>query len=110
MDKLEKRTDLAIESVKQQITLATAIIGASIAFSDQLSGARGGKIWSLLPFVLTPLAISIVCGVLLLMSISFYLGTDDDPLTQKPVRGLGMAQNAAFILSIVLMVGAIAYA
>ena len=111
MDKREeKRLDLAVESVKQQITLATAIIGASLAFSGQLTEVKKGKIWALLPFAFAPLALSIICGVLLLMSISFYLGTEQDPLQQNLVKRLGMVQNAAFILSVILMVIVIAYA
>lgn len=111
MDKRqEKRLDLAVESVKQQITLATAVIGASLAFSGQLKGVSQGKVWDLLPIAFAPLAFSIVCGVLLLMSISFYLGTEADPLQQSTVRKLGVAQNAAFILSVILMVIVITYA
>jgi hypothetical protein len=110
MDKREeKRLDIAVESVKQQITLATAIIGASLAFSGQLTEVKKGKIWALLPLAFTPLALSIICGILLLMSISFYLGTDQDPLQQKLVRRLGILQNATFIISIILMVIVIAW-
>lgn len=104
MNREEKRLDLAVEAVKQQITLATAIIGASLAFSSQLSGARQGRIWNLLPIAFAPLAVSIVCGVLALMSIAFYLSKQGDPLEKRSVRQLGVVQNLGFLLAIVLMV------
>ena len=110
MNREEKRLDIAIEAVKQQITLATAIIGASLAFSNQLSGAKQGKIWNLLPIAFAPLTVSIICGVLALMSISYYLNKEGDPLSQKGVQKLGIFQNAAFLISIVLMVLIVGYA
>lgn len=109
MDREEQRLELATESVKQQITLATAIIGATLAFSGQLSGARQGAIWDLLPVAFVPLAVSIVCGVLTLMSLAFHLGKDGDPLATKDVRVLGALQNAVFMVSVLLMVGIIAW-
>jgi hypothetical protein len=109
MNREEKRLDLAVEAVKQQITLATAIIGASLAFSSQLSGVKQGKIWDLLPFAFAPLALSIICGVLALMSIAFHLSKDGDPLNKRGVRQLGMVQNLGFLLSVIIMVFIVAY-
>jgi hypothetical protein len=110
VDREEKRLDLATEAIKQQITLATAIIGATVAFSGQLTGIKQGKIWNLLPLAFAPLALSIICGVLALMSIAFHLAKEGDPLGKTGVRRLGMAQNVTFLLAMVMMVFIVAYA
>lgn len=104
MEREEKRLDIALEAIKQQITLATAIIGASLAFSNQLKGASQGRIWALLPFAFAPLGLSVIAGVLTLMGIAYNLGHAGDPLASPGVRLLGVLQNAAFLLAVVLMV------
>src|SRR5574341_23256 len=104
MDREEKRLDIALEAIKQQITLATGILGATLAFSNQLKDARQGRMWKLLPYAFTPLAVSIICGVFALMSISYHLRKEDDPLAQGNVRAAGVLQNTTFLIAIVAMV------
>ena len=108
MDRAEKRLDIALEAIKQQITLATGILGATLAFSHQLTEARQGRVWKLLPYAFTPLAVSIICGVFALMSISYHLRENHDPLTQSNVRVAGVLQNVTFLIAIVAMVIVIA--
>ena len=108
MDRLEKRLEIAVEAVTQQITLATGIIGATLAFSDQVTGARQGKVWELLPYAFAPLAFSIICGVLSLMAIAFHLRASPDPLSETGVRLSGALQNLMFVIAIVGMVFVIA--
>jgi hypothetical protein len=110
MDQVEKRLDIACNAIEQQITLATALLGVALAFSDQLSAARQGRVWELLPWAFVPLAVSISSGVLALMSISYHLRDDSDPIAQRDVRIAGIVQNATFLLSIILVVGVIAIA
>jgi len=108
MDRAEKRLDIALEAIKQQITLATGILGATLAFSHQLTEARQGHVWKLLPYAFAPLAVSIICGVFALMSISYHLKKNDDPLAQSNVRLAGIFQNITFLIAIVGMVVVIA--
>lgn len=106
MDRDQKRLDLATEAVKQQITLATAIIGATLAFSEKVTGATQ----DLLALVFAPLVLSVISGVLTLMSISYHLKGSGDPLSPWRVRILGVTQNLGFLLAIVLMWYVIAFA
>ena len=108
MDRAEKRLDLAVEAIKQQITLATGILGATLAFSNQVTGIRQGHVWGLLPYAFTPLAVSIICGVVALMGIAFHLRGEKDPLSQSNVRWAGMLQNVSFLIAVVAMVVVIA--
>lgn len=108
MDRAEKRLEITLEAVKQQITLAAGIIGATLAFSGQVTGARQGRIWDLLPYAFAPLALSIISGVLALMSIAYHLRGQKDPLAQSGVRLSGIVQNLAFLIAIVAMILVIA--
>lgn len=108
MNRPEKRLEIALEAIKQQITLATGILGVTLAFSDQVTGARQGRVWSLLPYAFAPLAVSIICGVYSLMSISYHLRGEKDPLVQGGVRVAGILQNVTFLIAIVAMVVVIA--
>lgn len=103
MDAKEKQLEIAVNAVEQQITLATVIIGACLALSDQLTGVKQGRVWDLLPIAFAPLAASVVFGILLLQSISFDLGKEREPFKQGLVRGFGIAQNVTFMLSVCLM-------
>jgi hypothetical protein len=108
MGRAEKRLDIALEAVKQQIGLATAIIGVTLAFSDQLTDARQGQVWKLLPYAVAPLAVSVVCGVFTLMSIAYHLRGQADPLGHRDVRISGVSQNITFLFAVVAMVYVIA--
>jgi hypothetical protein len=104
MDLKEKQLDFAKEAITQQITLATAVIGASLAFSDQIAKVQEGRIWELLPYSFAPLALSIVAGVLALLALSYELGKGADPFRRSGVRLLGVIQNFMFLASMVGMV------
>ncbi|NEP19723.1 MAG: hypothetical protein F6J97_23015 [Leptolyngbya sp. SIO4C1] len=110
MNRQEKGLDLAVESVRQQITLASAIIAATLAFSDQLQDTMQGRVWTMLPYAFAPLALSIICGVLALMSISFHLCKNRDPMPQSEVRLFGVCQNLSFMLSVIGLVLIVAIA
>lgn len=93
--------DLAVEAAKQQITLATAILGGSLAFTDQLSSLA---IWARLPWVYAPLAVSIVAGVLTIMALADSLRRGEEkPLSARSVRVGGAVQNASFMFSVVAL-------
>ena len=100
MDPVEKRVDIAVEAVKQQITLATAILAALLAFSEKVKPAIVGQLW----LALAPLSLSILTGVLVLLSISFYMTPSTDPFRQVGVRVLGSVQCLSFLASVFVMV------
>jgi hypothetical protein len=56
-DKQSKRIDLAAESIKQQVTLATVLVTTMVTLAKQVSEARQGNIWRALPYSFFPLAI-----------------------------------------------------
>ena len=109
LDHMEKRLDIATEAVKQQIALATGIIGATLAFTDQVKTVRQGGVWDMLPYAFAPLAASIVCGVFTLMSIAYHLKNGGDPLTHRDVRIVGVLQNITFLGAVIAMVFVIAH-
>jgi hypothetical protein len=104
MDREEKRLEVALDVIRQQIALATAIIGAVVAFADPIAKAGDGKLWRMLPWALTPLVVSIVLGVIALMGIGFHLKRPGDPLAKRGVRLSGMVQNVSFLVAMILLV------
>lgn len=102
-DRNRQRLDIALEAIKQQITLSTAIVAAMLAFSGEIA-KNSGFVWGLMLFVLVPFGACIVIGVLALMSISYHLEGEDDPLTAPLVRCFGMLQNVFFIVGVIAMI------
>lgn len=100
MDPVEKRVDIAVEAVKQQITLATAILAALLALSEKIKPSIVSQLW----LALVPLSFSILMGVLALLSISFYMAPSTDPFRQTGVRILGSLQCLSFLGSVFAMV------
>jgi hypothetical protein len=100
----EKQLDIAVESVKQQITLASALLAAALAFANQLKDGLQTRAWSRLPWIAAPLALAIVFGVLCLMSLSYYLTRSVNPMGERGVRLLGGLQNLSFIAAALLSV------
>ena len=96
MDKEEKRTDIAVEAVKQQITISAAVIAfvATLAGSD--TALRNNIEWVIVPFL-----ISICSGVFALLSISWGLYSDDDTFSLGMVRLFGTLQAMVFIIGLV---------
>ena len=108
MDRDEKQIDLAKEAITQQITLATALVGAVIAFADSIKDVAQGAIWVRLPLALVPLGISVVCGVLALQAIAFCVTGSGRPLSKWSVRICGIVQNVSFLLEICVLVWIVA--
>lgn len=99
MDRESKRIDITIEAVKQQITLASAIIGALVALAS-----KHDPVWALLPYALAPFALSVIGGIFALLTIPFALYGDGDPFAARGVRFAGVFQAALFCVGIVLLV------
>jgi hypothetical protein len=100
MDAAEKRLEIAVEAVKQQITLATAILAALLALSDKVKPTIVPQLW----IALVPLSFSVLMGVLVLLSISFYLAPRQDPFQERGVRVLGTLQCLSFLGAVFAMV------
>lgn len=103
MDREAKRTDITIEAVKQQITLASAIIGAIVALAN-----KHDPIWQVLPYALAPFALSVIGGIFALLTIPFALYGEGDPFAAREVRVAGVLQAVLFCVGIVLMVALLA--
>lgn len=95
MDKEEKRIEIAVDAVKQQITISAAVI----AFVATLAGT-GSDLREKLAWVMVPLLISITCGVFTLLAIPWALYSDHDPFSQVIVRAFGVIQPMAFIVGL----------
>ena len=111
MSTAEKALETALEAVKQQITLATAVIGAALAFSDQLTTLRQQALLTLLPWAFGLLGLSVIFGIFALMAISFELRRGkSDPFGVKGVRLSGGLQNVTFMIAMALLAFTIASA
>lgn len=95
-----KMVDISIEAIKQQITLATVIIGALLTFVEKINAADRQN----LPFALVPLALTIVFGIVALQSIAYHIEDSSGPFNKPTVRFAGIAQNISFIVAVVGMV------
>src|ERR1700747_2459138 len=104
MEKNEKKLDLTTEAVKQQITLASATITFVLAFAKNIADATGRPLWKYVPWALAPFALAVAFGVVVLMSLAYYLPKMDDAVKARPVRILGALQNLSFITATVIMV------
>ena len=96
----EKVLELAVEAVKQQIALATVIIGALLAFVEKINSSAASD----LPWVLVPLALTAILGVIILQAMSWYADDATGPLDKPLVRILGIGQNLAFVIAVIAMV------
>jgi hypothetical protein len=99
----DKALEAGLEAVKQQITLATALIGAALAFTDQIDALKHHDVRSMLPWGFGLLGVSVISGVLVLMAISYELRGGRDPFGGKRVRLLGALQNLAFMIAVGLL-------
>lgn len=105
MDKnFEKAVDLASESIKQQITIAAAIIGGTIAFAGNLKEAEVQAIWHKLPPALTMFGLVVLFGVIALQSLAWELKENADPFKAFLVRYCGALQNILFVGGFVALV------
>ena len=111
MSTAEKALETALEAVKQQITLATAVIGAALAFSDQLGVLQQQAVLSVLPWAFGLLGGSVIFGIFALMAISYELRRGKaDPFGVKGVRLSGGLQNVTFMIAMALLAFTIASA
>src|SRR5262245_16225308 len=97
MDLVEKGLETATEAVKQQITIASAVIGGTIAFAGSLKEESMKPIWSQLPWALVAFAVVIAAGIVALQSIAYELKQGRNPYKAIVVRGSGIVQNLAFL-------------
>jgi len=100
----EKAVETALEAIKQQITLSSAVVGGTVAFASSLKEASVQSIWEQLPWALVPFAIAIVFGVIALQSISFELKEGRLPFGSRIVRVSGIIQNLSFLWGFVALV------
>ncbi len=100
----EKQIDTAIEAIKQQITLSVILITASLTFANLIQ-KQTELLWYGLPYILIPLGLNIIFGILSIMSISYYLVDESDyVLNRRLVRIFGILQNLVFAFSVIAMV------
>lgn len=105
MDNKEKAVDTASESIKQQITIASAVIGGTVAFASSLNEAAVVPIWRQLPWALIPLVLAVAFGVAALQCLAFELKAENPtPLSASMVRCFGVLQNIAFVVGFIALV------
>lgn len=96
----------ATDSVKQVLTLSTAILTLTIAFSKDVTtnAVPSDRVWLYLGWVL--LAVAVVFGVLSLLSITGQLGTynQDPDVYANPIKAMAAIQMISFGLALVLVV------
>ncbi len=111
MTPADKAFETALEAVKQQITLATAVVGAALAFTDQIDALKRQAALSALPWAFGLLGSSVIFGIIALMAISYQLrGGKTDPFGVGGVRLAGACQNLSFMIAIGLLAFAVASA
>ena len=54
--------------------------------------------WSVLPIGLAPFVLSLICGLLVMLSIPYWLYGTGDPLARSGVRIAGIIQAFSFLL------------
>ncbi len=101
--RVERKTDLTVEVIKQQIALSTVVIGAVAAFkaTEALKGGLRGP--------LVALAFTVLFGVVALMCIAGSMRSQDDPTLARHVCWFGMLQNAAFLVGVIWIVIAVGF-
>lgn len=95
----QKSLDITLELVKQQITLSSVLIGLSLAFASNKS------LEALLGVSILLFILSIICGVLLISTISTKVRKNSiEVITSIPsIKKLGMIQGFAFISGLITM-------
>ncbi|WP_420400610.1 hypothetical protein [Flagellimonas sp.] len=103
-DREEKQIDIALTAVKQQLTLSATIVTATFAFTELIK-TEAPDLWVVLPWILIPLGVNILCGVFVLLSIAYYVVKPSiKVLDRNDVRVFGMLQNFSFIFAIGAMI------
>jgi len=102
MDREEKRLEITLEAVKQQLTLASGIVAGVVALGNDKAG-----FWHLIPWALTPFVLSILGGAFVLLTLPMALYGTGDPLAARGVRVAGVLQLATFIIGIIALVAVI---
>ncbi len=111
MTPADRAFETALEAVKQQITLATAVVGAALAFTDQIDTLKRQAALSALPWAFGLLGGSVIFGIMALMAISYQLRRGKtDPFAVGGVRLAGASQNLSFMLAIALLAFSVASA
>ncbi len=97
MDREEKRFDIAMEAVKQQIALASVIITvlSALLVSKEATFQISASFFLFLACILS--------GVVLLMTIPYVLYSKDDPFGSTSVRVLGAVQSLLFFIGITVL-------
>lgn len=96
-----KSLDVAIELVKQQITLASVLVGLALTFSNNYKNAPTEAI---LKLSILCLVLSFVAGIMAISIISSVIARNKRDITKhRTVRPLGVLQGIAFVSGVLLM-------
>jgi hypothetical protein len=102
MDHEEKAVDVAVHATNHQITIASALLAGIVAFSDKLKDQpRLAGLWNHKLWVMIPLLLAILFGIVLLLGIGGALAQKKPPFRAKMVRLCGVAQNVFFLAAMI---------
>jgi len=91
-----KMVDVAVEAVKQQITLSTGVLALLLTFLDKIGPTNR----ECLPWAAIPFAFTVLFGVVCLMSIAYYIDDQQGPFSKVPVLLSGIFQNLCFLFAV----------